>query len=157
MEKLEAVCFTGHRGIARRDALSIPTDLKSILRELIGKGARRFRAGGAIGFDTVAALSVLELKEEFPDIRLELVLPCRDQTKNWGDTDKSVYNYILSVADSVEYITDHYTPWCMHERNRRLVNPSQVCIAYLKRSEGGTAFTYNYALQKGLCVINLAE
>lgn len=157
MEKIKAVCFTGHRGIAKNNALSIPTELKSLLRELIGRGARRFRAGGAIGFDTVAALCVLELREEIPDIRLELVLPCRDQTKNWSESDKIVYNYILSAADSVEYVTDQYTPWCMHERNRRLVNESQVCVAYLKRSEGGTAYTYNYALQKNVEVINLAK
>ena len=157
MSRIDAVCFTGHRNIGRGAALTIPTKLKRLLRELIERGARRFRAGGAVGFDTVAALCVLELKEEFPDIRLELVLPCRDQTKSWGESDRYVYEYILSAADSSEYVTDHYTPWCMHERNRRLVNESQVCIAYLERSEGGTAYTYNYALQKGLEVINVAE
>jgi hypothetical protein len=45
----------------------------------------------------------------------------------------------------------------MHERNRRLVDGSQVCIAYLTESRGGTAFTYNYALTKNLEVINIAE
>ena len=64
---------------------------------------------------------------------------------------------IISCASSVEYVTDTYTSWCMHERNRRLVNESQVCIAYMTESRGGTAFTFNYALQKGLEVINVAE
>lgn len=156
-EAIETVCFTGHRRIERSDAFSIPTRLKAILTELIAKGAKRFRAGGAIGFDTVAALCVIELKESYPEISLDLVLPCRDQSKSWGERDQTVYNYILSQASSVEYVTEHYTPWCMHERNRRLVNDSQVCIAYLKQSSGGTAYTYSYALKKGLEVINLAE
>ena len=156
-EGIEAVCFTGHRHIEKSDAFEIPARLKAILTELISKGARRFRAGGAIGFDTVAALCVLELKESYPEIKLELILPCRDQTRSWGERDRFVYDYILSRASTVEYVTDAYTPWCMHERNRRLVDGSQVCIAYLKRSEGGTAFTYSYALKKGLEVINLAE
>ena len=154
---IEAVCFTGHRQIDRSDALEIPARLKAILADLISKGARRFLAGGAIGFDTVAALCVLELKESYPEIELELILPCRDQTRAWGDRDRFVYDYILSRASKVEYVTDSYTSWCMHERNRRLVNGSQACIAYLKRSEGGTAFTYSYALKKNLEVINIAE
>ncbi len=156
-EKIEAVCFTGHRFIRRNNALLIPTKLKGILETLIERGACRFRAGGAIGFDTVAALCVLELREKYPHIKLELILPCRDQTKAWSEQERQVYNYILSQASTVEYVTDHYTPWCMHERNRRLVNGSQVCIAYLTESRGGTAYTYSYALNKGLEVINIAE
>ncbi len=135
----------------------IPVKLKKVLKSLIERGAYRFRAGGAVGFDTVAALCVLELKEKYPHIKLELKLPCRDQTKSWKDAEKKVYDYILSQAESVEYVTDHYTPWCMHERNRRLVNGSEVCIAYLKESRGGTAYTFGYALEKGLEVINIAE
>lgn len=155
--KIEAVCFTGHRFIRRNNALAIPTKLKRDLESLIERGAFRFRAGGAIGFDTVAALCVLELREKYPHIKLELVLPCRDQTKGWSTQERQVYDYILSQASSVEYVTDHYTTWCMHERNRRLVNDSQVCIAYLTESRGGTAYTYSYALNKGLEVINIAE
>lgn len=155
--KIETVCFTGHRFIRKSNALMIPTRLKGVLEDLIGKGARRFRAGGAMGFDTVAALCILELKEKYPEIKLELVLPCRDQSASWNEYEKQVYNYILSQANSVEYITDAYANWCMHERNRRLVNESQVCIAYLTESHGGTAYTFNYALKKGLEVINIAE
>jgi uncharacterized phage-like protein YoqJ len=153
---IETVCFTGHRFIRKNSALMIPTRLKALLEELIGRGARRFRAGGAIGFDTVAALCVLELKEKHPDIKLELILPCRNQSDDWNEYERQAYKYILSQADSTEYVTDTYTSWCMHERNRRLVNGSQVCIAYLTESRGGTAYTFNYALTKGLEVINIA-
>lgn len=156
-ERIETVCFTGHRNMIRSQAITVPTKLKQVLESLIERGACRFRAGGATGFDTVAALCVLELREKHPHIRLDLKLPCRDQTKSWSADDKRVYDYILSQAETVEYVTDHYTPWCMHERNRRLVNGSQVCIAYLTESRGGTAYTFGYALEKGLEVINIAE
>ena len=155
--KIEAVCFTGHRFICRQNAITLPTKLKRTMEELIARGACRFRTGGAIGFDTVAALCVLELREKYPHIKLELVLPCRDQTRNWSDYERRVYDYVLSEASSVEFIADQYNAWCMHERNRRLVNDSQVCIAYLTESRGGTAYTYGYALQKGIEVINVAE
>ena len=156
-ERIETVCFTGHRDIDSRKALLLPSKLKKILEELIKRGACRFRTGGAIGFDTLAALCVLELKEKYPNIKLDLKLPCRDQSKAWNDNEKKVYEYIISQAATVEYVTDSYTAWCMHERNRRLVNGSQVCIAYLTQSQGGTAYTFAYALEKDLEVINIAE
>ena len=155
--EITTVCFTGHRNIDKKDAVRIPGELKRILEELIGRGARRFKAGGAMGFDTVAALCVLELKEKHPEISLELMLPCRDQTRGWNEDCKKVYEYIKGQAEKIEYVTDGYTSWCMHERNRRLVNGSRVCIAYLKQSTGGTAYTYGYAIEKGLEVINIAE
>ena len=155
--EITTVCFTGHRNIDKKDAFLIPSELKKVLESLISQGARRFKAGGAMGFDTVAALCVLELKEKYPDITLELMLPCRDQTRGWNDDCQKVYEYIRAHSSRVEYVTDSYTNWCMHERNRRLVNGSQVCIAYLTESRGGTAYTYAYALEKGLEVINIAE
>ena len=155
--RIETVCFTGHRNIPRQEAVYLPSKLKSLLESLIERGAHRFRTGGAIGFDTVAALCVLELQEKYPHIKLDLVLPCRDQTRNWSEADKSVYNYVLSRANAVEYVTDRYVTWCMHERNRRLVNGSQVCVAYLTHSGGGTAYTFAFALEQGLEVINITE
>ena len=157
-KKITTVCFTGHREIDHADAVNIPTRLKSLIVELIGRGATKFRTGGARGFDTIAALCILELKESgYPQIELELKLPCQGQESKWSENDKKVYNYILSQASSHEYVIDHYTPWCMHERNRRLIKGSDVCIAFLKHSSGGTAFTYALALSKALEVINIAE
>ena len=40
------------------------------------------------GFDTMAALSVLKLREEFPQIKLILVLPHPEQAKSWTDENK---------------------------------------------------------------------
>ena len=155
--KIDTVCFTGHRNIDFNKAVLIPSRLKALMEELIARGARSFRAGGAIGFDMIAALCVLELKEKHPYIRLDLKLPCKSQADAWSEPDKKAYRYILSQADSIEYVSENYVSWCMHERNRRLVNGSQVCIAYLLQSKGGTAYTYNYALKKGIEVINLAN
>ncbi len=154
---ISTVCFTGHRTIPYKQALLIPTALKAELETLIKKGAVNFRAGGAMGFDTIAALCVLELQEKYPHIKLELFLPCKDQTKLWPKDNIVVYDYILSKASSIDYTSEHYTSWCMMTRNRKLVDGSQVCIAYLSKSSGGTAYTYSYALKKGLSTINIFE
>ena len=40
-----------------------------------------------MGFDTLAAKTVLDLKKDYPDIKLILVLPCLNQTRGWKDAD----------------------------------------------------------------------
>ncbi len=155
--KVENVCFTGHRELQCCRTDEIKLMLKQTVRILISHGAHRFSAGGALGFDTVAALCVLECKKEFPHISLELILPCKNQTKNWSESDKALYNKILSLADHVEYIHESYTSTCMHDRNRRLVDKSDICVAYLEHSGGGTAYTVAYALKHDKEVINVAE
>ena len=150
---MSACTFFGHS-----DSCSFDDDsLRSAIRQRIEEGDDIFYVGDKGSFDRAVYRCLKALQEEYPHIQLDLVLPCRDQTRNWGDYEKRVFDHILSCASSVEYVTDTYTSWCMHERNRRLVNGSQICIAYMTESRGGTAFTFNYALQKGLEVINVAE
>ena len=71
-DKINTVCFTGHRNIPREYAFMLPKALKHEIEKLINRGACTFRAGGAIGFDTVAALCVLELKEKHPNWTFEM-------------------------------------------------------------------------------------
>lgn len=116
-----------------------------------------FGAGGALGFDTIAAFAVLKLKERYPDIRLILVLPCFSQTRGWSQEDIEIYDDIKQKADKVVYTSQEYTRGCMHKRNRHLVDNSSACISYLTENKGGTFYTVNYAKSKGVEVINIAE
>jgi uncharacterized phage-like protein YoqJ len=152
------VCFTGHRDLGtKEEKLALWNSLRSELERLIEGGATVFRAGGAIGFDTVAALKVLELKERNPHIRLELILPCRNQTEHWEATAVRTYQYILSLADSHRFLFDTYFEGCMLERDRHLVDGADVCVTYCNRSRGGTAFTLTRAIRAGLEIINLND
>ena len=157
VSRSQTCCFTGHREIANNTAYLIPSVLKDVLRKLISRGATRFLTGGAMGFDTIAALCVLELKEEFPQVKLELILPCRDQTRLWNEQNRSIYNMILERADRAEYLHDKYSSSCMHDRNRRLVDLSDVCVSFCIHSGGGSAYTMAYALSLEREVINIAD
>lgn len=131
--------------------------LKTILIDLIENGYQYFGAGGALGFDTLAAQTILDLKTEYPQIKLILVLPCFSQANGWSSNDKEIYERIKSSADKVVYTSEEYTKGCMHKRNRHLADNSSACICYLTEKTGGTAYTVDYATSKGLLVINTAE
>lgn len=153
----KTACFTGHRKIASGQQNIVAERLKNTVETLISEGYRYFGTGGALGFDTLAAQCVLYLKKQYPHIRLILVLPCKTQTRSWESKDIAIYEQIKEQADKVVYISKEYTRDCMFRRNRHLVENSSVCIAYLTKSKGGTAYTVDFAKKKGVRVINLAE
>lgn len=85
-------CFTGHRRIPLSKRKAVVQRLKTELSALINNGYQFFMAGGALGFDTIAAQTVLDLKEKYPHIKLILVLPCPNQTRGWKEKDKRIFN-----------------------------------------------------------------
>ena len=146
-------CFTGHRHIPHDIILHLPEKLDALLDELIESGYREFRCGGAQGFDTIAALKVLEKKNLLGDeIKLCLYLPCKDQTRGWSESAKRAYLLVLERADSVSYAAESYNSGCMHARNRALVDGSDLCVAFCLSSSGGTAYTILYAKKQGVPV-----
>ncbi len=154
--KEQTCCFTGHRNIPLLRLPQLKKRLLETIEEQIKSGYCYFGAGGALGFDTLAAQAVLKLKETYPHIRLILVLPCLSQTRGWREKDVAEYERIKSLADKVVYTSQEYSRGCMFKRNRHLVDNSSICIAFLSKDEGGTAYTVKYAQEKGVKVINLA-
>lgn len=150
-------CFTGHRKIPINSLKEIEEGLEKEISELTLHGITDFAAGGALGFDTMAAQAVLRAREQNPLIRLILVLPCITQSHRWSDYEKKLYEDIRSRADKVVYTSQEYTSSCMLKRNRQLVDCSSVCICYLKQEKGGTAYTVDYAKKQKIEIINLAE
>ena len=153
----KTVCFTGHRQISAQHMMALPQLLKAEIARQAEAGAVHFRAGGAIGFDTLAALCVLEQKKQYPNLKLDLILPCRDQDAAWGEQDRHAYRFVLEHADSVVYVREQYAEGCMLQRDRRLVEGSDVCVAFLTKNKGGTAYTAAYALKNGLEFVNLFD
>lgn len=131
--------------------------LEELLDVLISKGVIYYGCGGALGFDTIAAKCVIRARSKNSKVKLILVLPCKDQDKMWSDEDKQVYFDIKAQADKVVYISETYTKTCMHERNRHLVDESGYCVSYLEIKSGGTFYTYNYAVDMGLEIYNVAQ
>lgn len=155
--RVNTCCFTGHRIIPSGEKETIRNLLETAIEKAIQDGYRFFGAGGALGFDTLAAQTVLTLKQQYPHIRLILVLPCINQANGWKQADIDEYERIKSLADKVVYTSTEYTYGCMHKRNRHLVDNSSLCICYLTKVSGGTAYTARYAESKKISVFNLAD
>ncbi len=149
-------CFTGHR-LIYDDIEYIQDAVSSAVQMMILNGVSIFISGGAIGFDTICAKIIIEKKKENPDIKLYLALPCHNQDYRWNMSQKAEYKYIIENADKVEYISDKYSPWCMHIRNRYMVDNSKYVIAYCKSEKGGTFYTVNYAKKKNKIINNIIK
>ena len=119
--RAKTCCFTGHRSLSGEEKLKAAVRLRRVIEEQIKAGIVFYGAGGARGFDSLAAQTVLEMKKEHPQLRLILVLPCEGQTRGWRSEDIAVYEDIKRRSDKVVYVSREYTPDCMHRRNRHLV------------------------------------
>ena len=151
----QTCCFTGHRHIPPEHLPELTLALEQTLRTLISQGFRQFLAGGALGFDTLAAQTVLRLKREFPQIRLVLVLPCREQDKYWNATQRRMYREIFRRADEAVFLSSYYSSGCMHKRNRYQM--ASFCLCYLTGKQGGTSYTVEFAKRRGLAIFRLVR
>ena len=155
-EKNKSVCFTGHR----RANISIATHslLLCQLKKLINDGYCDFYSGGAVGWDTICERAIVDLKAEGFEIRLHLILPCNfeEQTRGWSEDEKQEFIRIQSCADSIEYISEHYSDSCMKQRNQKLVDNADMAICYFdaRRTRSGTGQTVRMAEKKGMRIWN---
>ena len=157
-----SVCFTGHRTIAE-DKETLSARLYALLERLvIEKKVTDFYTGGAVGGDALAALTVLKLRESYPEVKLHLVLPCPfvEQSAKWNEAQKEEHKHIASLADTKEFTSEHLGKNTMKIRNARLVElATDYCICYWnpKHYRSGTGQTVRMAQKKGIEVINLFE
>ena len=156
IDKLKVACFSGHRKLPN-NLEELKTDLDKAIISLIERGVVFFGNGGALGFDQLAANIVLKMKEDYPHIRLVLVLPCppEQQTLKWDDDQRKKYYELLEEADCVKTLSQQYTDKCMLARDRHLVDNSTYLICYLREQRGGTAYTVNYAEKQGIEILRL--
>ena len=145
--------FAGHRDLFLPDAeRKIITALDSILEsddEFV------FYTGGMGEFDSKCASAVRTVRHRFQEKRLRLVLVLPYMT-NRVNTDK---NYFETEYDDVMIpmdLADLYPKAAIRKRNRWMVDRSDILLACVYRDFGGAYDTMQYALHKGVKVINLS-
>lgn len=156
-EKPQCCCFTGHRNIDKLRYGRISDELVRTVEELETRGITHYYAGGAIGFDLVAAVTVANIKVLVPDITMTLALPYPGYNNSWSRADSEIFRKVMKRADEVIYVSEGYYGGCMLARDRFMVDRCGTCICYLEKATGGTAYTVNYAIKKELDIINIAS
>lgn len=145
--------FTGYRpqkmpfGLDESDPRCV--DFKARLREtiegLIGQRYAHFISGGAMGMDTYAAEIVLELKEKYPWVILEMVSPFDAQTEKWTPEQRARHDRLFELADITTATGHSYDRGCMFRRNRYLIDNADLLLAAYDGQPGGTAMTCELA------------
>lgn len=155
LDKNFTCCFTGHRSIEPQHAERLPLVLENAVRAAVSEGYFIFVCGGALGFDTLAAETVLSLKNELSHINLIVVAPYEGQADNWSSADRLRYERIRNACDDYRCLSANYTTQCMRKRNRYMVELSGGCIAYCTHSRSGSSQTVGMARENGLQIIDL--
>ena len=152
-------CFTGRMDIPISKTRKIKERTANEIRRLIvNYGVRVFGVGGAIGYDTLAAKVLFQLREkEFPSINVILVYPFDGFADRWSPEQKAEHERLLPKYDKVVCVCGRPSREGYLARDRHLVDSSAYCIAYCTRDYGGTTYTVRYARQQGLMIRNLVD
>ena len=152
-----SVCMlSGHRRLPQ-DGGALRRALSARIAQLCDRGVTEVLSGGAMGFDLLAALAVLQARESCPQVSLTMVLPCRGQAGRYPPGQRALYDDVLSRAQRVEVLSERYYQGCMLARNRAMAERADCCLCYLTASRGGTAHAVGCAAARGLPIINLAD
>ena len=149
------VSFFGHREL---DGYFY---LESKLKDLIGNLIREneyvnFLVGRNGEFDNLVSYVIRQMKNEYGNEKCNhtLVLPyCTAEYRNNMKSFEKYYDYI----EIYEEVTKSYFKSAITERNKRMVDNSDLIIFYIERNYGGCYNTYKYALKKNKSIILLGE
>lgn len=130
------VTFCGHSQIWKRE--EVEKWLFNVTKKLIQQGATTFYLGGYGAFDSLVASVLRELKKDYPQIELILVLAYLNTERNTSGYDSTVYPPLEAVPRR----------FAITHRNRWMVDVADVVVAYVLHDWGGAATTLRYANQK---------
>ena len=159
----QTCCFTGHRAeklpwkLNELDpaCLALKRRLSDALAALYDAGYRHFICGMATGADLYFGEAVVALRQERPDVTLEAAIPYDGQAAQWPAALKKRYFRLAEECDERTILHAVYTPTCMMERNRYMVDRSSLLLAVYNGTAGGTQSTLLYAMRAGIEIVRL--
>lgn len=157
-------CFTGYRPSKFTFGLDgscgeykkLENSLIKGILVLYEENCRIFYSGMAMGFDIIAAETVLFLKKSK---RLSFVLraavPFPEQSLTYTESWKKRYDSVIEQCDETVILSDSYYPGCYQKRNEYMVDKSDYVITWYDGMNGGTKNTLNYAEKNSKFILNI--
>ena len=142
-------CGFGHRVLL----IDVEKPLRAVLERLVAeRGVRVFYTGGMGEFDELFARTVRSMKRECPSLRLVLVAPYLTERLNMDKMFyESLYDEILIPAE----LDGVHPKAAIGQRNRCMVDHSDIVVAALHRDFGGAAEAVRYAEKVGKEVMRI--
>ena len=142
-------CGFGHRVLL----MDVEKPLRETLERLVAeRGVRVFYTGGMGEFDELFARTVRSMKRECPSLRLVLVAPYLTERLNMDKMFyESLYDEILIPAE----LDGVHPKAAIGQRNRWMVDHSDIVVDALHRDFGGAAAAVRYAEKVGKEVMRI--
>ncbi|WP_124070364.1 SLOG family protein [Filibacter tadaridae] len=121
----------------------IKKSLMKRLLDLLDEDLEWVIVSGQLGIETWAAEVVIELKVEYPHLRLAVITPFLEQEKNWNETKKEKYHSIIAQADYTTSLTKrpYEAPWQFIEKDKFFMrNSDGILIVFDEENDGSPKF-----------------
>lgn len=159
----ESCCFTGHRPSKlpwrhnEQDArcLRLKARIADAVEAAYAEGYRHFLCGMAQGCDLYFCEAVLAFRETHPDVTVEAAIPCPSQADSWPEKEQQRYRDLVSACNYETMVSTSYSSSCMQRRDRYMVDHASLLIAAFDGSAGGTRYTVEYAMKRGISVLDV--
>ena len=156
-------CFSGHRpaklpwGSDEDDlrCVALKRRLWDAMEAAYAEGYRHFICGMAQGCDFYFCELALQLRQKYGDVSVEAAIPCATQSASWGGADQQRWRQLVDACDYETLVSDTYSSTCMQRRDRYMVDHASLLIAAFDGSVGGTRYTVEYALRRGISIVDL--
>ena len=164
MRGRQSTCsFTGHRpgklpwGYAEEDPRCrlLKGRIADAVEGAYQEGFQHFLCGMAMGCDLYFCEAVLELRSRHPDVTVEAAIPCPTQADAWPAAQRERYRRLVKACNFETVVSQQYSASCMQRRDRYMVDHAALLIAAFDGSPGGTRYTVEYAMRRGLEIVDL--
>ena len=110
----------------------------------------------AQGCDLYFCEAVLALRERYQEVTVEAAIPCPTQADAWPEAERDRYRELVARCDMETMVSDTYSSTCMQRRDRYMVDHAMLLIAAFDGTAGGTRYTVEYALRRGIEIVDVS-
>ncbi len=149
---MKVLYVTGYKafelGIFKNDHEAVKYIKKAIqsrLLPMVEEGLEWVIISGQLGTELWAAEVVFDLREEYTQLKLGILLPFLNQEESWNEINREYYQAILAQADFVDAIfkKPYEGPQQLRIKNQYMVQKSDaMLILYDSEKEGSPKYPY---------------
>ncbi len=140
--------ISGHRILPQEHYNHIYIETEKYLKQL---RPEKIISGLALGYDQLVA--VIAFRNNIPVIG---AIPFIGQENRWSEKQKITYKKIIEKCSETVIVSDgDYAVWKLMERNKYIVDHSDVVLAYFSGQSSGTSNCVKYAETLNKQIINI--